>query len=225
MKAPFLIRAMVWVAVLYSVTGSSFAVGTPAPRAMLGADVHVAATQEPHFAPEEAAVTGGPLEPDQRPAINEDVYLVPPASPAPVSGSGPVGSFTSRFSGPEESLADNGLFAITSTAPGTSAITGIVRSFTTGRIVAGAKVTMVPSSGGTSIVTTTDADCAFAFINLPVGDDGTDYDTIITKEGFGTFQVINDRFDPSMTYIWLAELRPTDVTMDHGVPVQAELPD
>jgi hypothetical protein len=119
-----------------------------------------------------------------------------PATPAPVSPSGPVpaSSYTTELWSPEETGAPDGLEVVSSTADETSAWTGIAVEADDGDPVSGASVSLVRGSETTT--TTTDSDGAYAFINMPSGS----YRLDITSPSYGTFTVDGVTLEPDELY-------------------------
>jgi hypothetical protein len=180
-------------------------------------------------------VVEGPLEADQSPAGADETSSTP-GTPAPVSGSGPPGSFTRELWSEEEVGAENGLSVVSSTAAGTFALTGVALDGSTGGPVAGARVFLIdpyplchrperasrsegaggPSGCGsprTVASTTADSRGAFAFINIPMAP----YLHLrVERAGFGTYEVRNVRYFENETYVTTVELGPTAQTYDES---------
>src|SRR5439155_19080822 len=110
---------------------------------------------------------------------SEDVVDESPdlaAAPVPMSPSGPAapGSYSTEVKSSEEVGLDDGLKMVSSTAPGTFALSGAVIDGSTGQPVTGAIVTVTVISqlppDSDPITFTTGSAGAFAFINVPPRD-------------------------------------------------------
>lgn len=119
----------------------------------------------------------------------------PPARPVPRGVAGPVYSFAAQRWPASDTLADGGLEVVSTTAPGTAAVTGVLvdrRHGSGHKYVAGMQVVLQaqarpPGQGApVRIATVSDRQGGFAFIDVPVAEDGTCY-TIQTPAaaGFG----------------------------------------
>ena len=184
----------------------------------------------------EGPIVEGPLEADQSVAGADETSSTP-GTPAPVSGSGPPGSFTRELWSEEEVGGENGLSVISSTAAGTFALTGVVFDDSTTAAVTGANVYLIdpfplchraestspshlepagPGDCGTARTvasTTTDSQGAFAFINMPPAP----YLHLrVDGSGFGTYQLLNGRYLEDETYVSTIELGPTAQTFDES---------
>lgn len=154
---------------------------------------------------DDAGVAGA----DQSPATGDDTQPSP-AAPQPVSPTGPVppGSYTTEVWSSEDTGTVDGLRVVSSTAPATSALTGVVIDGTTSDPVPGATVTLTRGSEVTS--TTTDGSGAYAFINMPPGS----YDIDVSKVGYGLFTLANAAFDADEKYQETASLLASDQLTD-----------
>jgi hypothetical protein len=142
----------------------------------------------------------GTLETDQSAATGSEVDESG-ASVFPRSVDGqPVGSYTTEVAEPEEILSARNVQVITSTASGTSALTGVVIDDATGAPVINASVSLQPSAGGTATTTTTNADGLFAYINIPAATAGTRYNLTVTAAGFGRYDLLNGLYERDETY-------------------------
>jgi hypothetical protein len=121
------------------------------------------------------------------------------ATPVSVDGS-PPGTYSTGVAGPEEMLSPTDVSVITSTRPGTAALTGIVIDDSSGDPVSGASVTLQPSSGGAAVGTHSTTDGIFAFINVPAGADGIPYTLEVTAPGYGTYRLLGDVYEPDVAY-------------------------
>lgn len=128
----------------------------------------------------------GPVGQNQS-APDGDDTVTNPASPTPVSPTGavPPGLYTTELWSGEDTGSTDGVNVISSTASGTSALTGVVVDGITGDAVAGADVTL--TAGGTSTSTSTDSNGGYAFINMPANT----YDLSIDASGYGDYTVMN----------------------------------
>lgn len=124
-------------------------------------------------------------------------------------------SYSTTFIDEESSLSESGLTVYSSTSPGTFALTGTVLD-AAGNPVISAAVNVVPSSGGTTVATTTDADGAFAFVDVPVVGTAQAFNLNVAKGGFGNYAVTNDPYEASGTYLTSVELDTTTQTYDEG---------
>jgi hypothetical protein len=120
----------------------------------------------------------------------------------------------------DESLAENGILVVASTGPGTFALTGAVIDASTGAPVPGASVTIQRSAGGQSTQATTDADGAFAFVDVAVPGGSADFDLTVSALGYGLFRVINDPYLADETYVGSVELETEPQTYDESGPQQ-----
>lgn len=156
----------------------------------------------------------GTLEPDQAAEIADDTVLNP-ASPQPMSPTGPVtsGYTTDLWPGDATGTAD-GLNVIASTAPSTSALTGAVQNDGTGDPVAGALVTMncTTSCSTGPVSTTTDAQGSFAFINMPAAT----YTVSVSASGYGAYSLTGDSYAPNTTYNMTAPLTSSPQSFDES---------
>jgi hypothetical protein len=126
-----------------------------------------------------------------------------------MSPDGPVRAFKSEYWNSEVTDAENGLFEVSATAPGTFAETGIVYDTRQGNDVAfeGAVVTYssvegpglsVPPGGHVEVTTTTGYGGAFAFIDMPAEPGGTCYRmVIVAAPELGRYESI-DLIDPGV---------------------------
>jgi hypothetical protein len=139
---------------------------------------------------------------DQSAYSADDMQPDPSAAPRPTgpSGQAPPGSYTTETWDPEEVNADKGLDVVTSTAPSTWALTGVVIRETDGTPISGASVTFYrdlnpmimarpDDDAPLRISGTTDADGSFAFVNLPLS--GARYWETLTvaASGFGNYEL------------------------------------
>ena len=136
-----------------------------------------------------------------------------PASPVPVSPSGPLapGSYSTELWTSDEVGNENGLNVVSTTAPGTYSLTGVVKDETTQFPIAGATVNV--TSGATSITTTTDANGAWAIANVPAQPSQT---TITPPAPWGTFQSSNSTPSADTTYERTIDLTTEPQIEDEG---------
>ena len=137
------------------------------------------------------------------PAIAPD----PPAAPGPQSPSGPVleGSYSTSEWSTEAMNTDGTLNVTTSTAPGTTALTGIVQGDPEDGAIVGATVAMTYysclSCNGQTTTTSTDSDGAFAFIDLATSSDaGASYTLNVQADQYGEYTIVNDAYAADETY-------------------------
>jgi hypothetical protein len=169
--------------------------------------------------PDEYDPTEDDIYADQTAYGADDMDPDPSAAPRPRSPSGqaPAGSYTTETWDPEEVNADKGLDVVTSTAPSTWALTGIVMRETDGTPISGATVTFYrdlnplimarPDDDPPLTVTvTTDADGSFAFVNLPVS--GVRYweSLTVAATGFGNYELQRMKNTSGHTYQKTVEL-------------------
>jgi Carboxypeptidase regulatory-like domain len=117
-----------------------------------------------------------------------------------------------------ESLVDDGVSAYASTAAGTTALTGAVLN-DNGTVISGASITLTPTTGGTSLSTTSDASGTFAFVDVPVSGASQQFNLTITASGLGTYSLIKDSYEANKTYFVDAELLPQAQTFDESAPL------
>jgi hypothetical protein len=146
----------------------------------------------------------------------------PPADPTVTSANtidslGPTGTdgCTKAFVDSDASLSENGLMACSTTSAGTFALSGSALD-QAGDPVAGATVSLSPSTGGTTYLTWTDTDGAFAFSDVPVSGNAQRYDVAVEASGFGAYSVINSLYDANQTYVIAVELDPTVQSYDES---------
>ena len=122
-----------------------------------------------------------------------------------MSPEGPVRSFKSEFLSSDVMIADNGVYGVAATAPGTFALTGTVadgrpdrppydppieNGTVTFSSVSGPAIP-APPGGDIRVTTNTGYDGAFAVINLPVGSSGTCYRMTIVAPGVGRYESVD----------------------------------
>jgi hypothetical protein len=130
---------------------------------------------------------GGPARTDCPP--------LPPARPVPISPDGPVYSTPVEL-WESETMAWFGLYVVARTAPGTTALTGVVMDDRPtrppfGPPIAEALVTLElasPSEGAVRLRTITDRQGSFAFVDAPVAPEGTCYRLTVAANSFGSFK-------------------------------------
>lgn len=149
--------------------------------------------------PAPEADIAGPLEVDQSSAsANYDPNAT--AAPTPTVASGSVGTYTRSTWDADSVDGPNDLSVVTSSAPGTAALTGIVTDSDTRDPIGGASVSLAPSTGGSGTTTTTAPDGSYAFINIPASVEGTTYTFVVTAAGHGSLTIYNDAFVADATY-------------------------
>jgi hypothetical protein len=95
----------------------------------------------------------------------------------------------------ETTEVQSGVQVITTTAPGTAALTGVALNDAAARQpLYPATVTLTDAVGNTT-TTTTDSQGGYAYINMPAGV----YSLTISAPPLGTYQLINDTYDPDST--------------------------
>jgi hypothetical protein len=153
----------------------------------------------------------GTQDADQSPDTGDDT-VNNYANPTPMSPSGPVTSgYSTEFWPAEASGAQDGLYVISSSAPGTAGLTGIVRDSASGNPIAGASVTMTAS--GTTTTTTSDSsdsNGAFAFINMPAAT----YSIVVSAAGLGDYTVVGGSYDADNTYTLTADMTTDPQSFD-----------
>jgi Carboxypeptidase regulatory-like domain len=136
-----------------------------------------------------------------------------PAAPLPMSPSGPAapGTYSTDLWPGDATETTDGLYVVSSTASGTSALSGVVDDSSTGGAVANASVTLACTSGCTGSATTaTDAQGSFAFINMPAGT----YNLTASAGGYGTYSITNDPYTANVPYETTISLDSTNQTYD-----------
>ena len=128
-----------------------------------------------------------------------------PARPVPMSPDGPVRSFKREYLSSEVMIADNGVYGVAATAPGTFALTGTVVDARPERPpydlpIEGATVTYssvrgpglpAPPGGDVRVVTETGYDGAFAVIDVPATRMGTCYRMTVVAPGVGRYESVD----------------------------------
>jgi hypothetical protein len=152
-----------------------------------------------------------------------------PARPIPRSPGGPVYSFASDSWDTDETMAWGGLFVVAESAPGTTALTGVVVDGRRTRVpfdppIAGAQVTLesmnVPGlpvlPARVRITTVTDRQGGFAFIDVPVLSPATCYRTMVSDPRLPSFSFAGP-LQPGTQYEQDVELEAGGV--DDGEPI------
>ncbi|MDQ3821865.1 MAG: carboxypeptidase regulatory-like domain-containing protein [Actinomycetota bacterium] len=151
---------------------------------------------------------------DQSAAVGDDTAL-DPASPHPMSPTGPAapGSYTTQTWSPEDTGTSDGLDVVSSTSPGTAALTGVAIDGEDGDPIGGATVTL--TRGSTSTSTTTDSSGGYAFIDMPPGS----YTVDVDAPSFGQYTAYNVLLDQNEMYQETAALLNEDQTFDYSSPI------
>ncbi len=135
----------------------------------------------------------GPPAVDQSDAPSSQVPAPVAAIPVSVSGGG-VGPYRTTTWDTAAADTTKDLAVITSSAAGTSALTGVVAA--AGTPVPGAAVSLEQPGGSHSARTTSNADGAYAFVDIPPGT----YVFAVTASGYGTLTVTDDSYEPNQYY-------------------------
>jgi hypothetical protein len=153
----------------------------------------------------------GDPEPDTSAPISPDSDGTP-ATPQPVSPSGPLpaGSYSTELWTSDETGPDDGTNVVSSTASGTSALTGVVMDANSDALVPGATVRMASSTASTT--TTSDASGAYAFANMPAGT----YTVTISAPGYGSYTLLNSAFAGDQYYELTTTLDTSAQTFDEA---------
>jgi carboxypeptidase family protein len=158
----------------------------------------------------------GPLESDQATAVADDDTTTP-AAPQPMTPTGPAppGSYTTDTWDGDATDTNDGLNVVSSTASGTTALTGYVEDDNSGSPVPGASVSMsyrpCPTCDPVTTSTTSDAAGSYAFLNMPAPQI---YTLTIAAMGFGTYMITNDSYAADETYEQTAALTASSQTYD-----------
>jgi len=158
----------------------------------------------------------GELEADQTAAVADDSTFTP-AAPQPMTPSGPAppGSYSTETWDPDATDTTDGLNVVSSTAPGTTALTGFIEDDNNSSPVSGATVMLsyTPCQGCTPISTSTTSDGAgsYAFLNMPAP---FTYTLTIAAMTFGSYTVTNDSYAANETYEHTAVLTTSPQTYD-----------
>jgi hypothetical protein len=122
-----------------------------------------------------------------------------------MSPDGPVRSFKREYLGSDVMIADNGVYGVAATAPGTFAVTGTVadgrpdrppydppieNGTVTFSSVSGSALP-APPGGDVRVTTSTGYDGAFAVIDLPAAARGTCYRITIFAPGVGRYESVD----------------------------------
>jgi hypothetical protein len=144
--------------------------------------------------------------------IAADLTESTPAAAEPISpiGPAPPGTYTTELWSGASTGTEDGLLVVSSTAPGTSAVTGVARDMTTGDPVSGASVTL--TGGTTQLATTSNAAGAYAFIDIPSGS----YELSIAAPNYGAYRLLNNTMGADATYQVTADLDTTAQTFDES---------
>lgn len=137
------------------------------------------------------------------------------ADPQPVSPVGPVapGSYTRDLWPGEATATPDGLYVVSSTASGTTALTGVVHDDETGDAISNATVTLSCQSGCSGAVNTlSDAMGSFSFINMPAGT----YNLAVAGSGYGSYEVRNDAFAGDTPYMTTVGLNDSPQVYEMG---------
>lgn len=139
-----------------------------------------------------------------------DMVTTDPATPAPMTPSGPAaaGTFTRTLWEAEETNTMNGVQVVTSNAATDTALTGTVIDSAQSTPVAAATVTM--TTGSTTATTSTDSQGSFAFAGMPPGT----YTMTITAPSLGTYTMTNSQLVANESYYRQAELTTAPQTID-----------
>jgi hypothetical protein len=163
----------------------------------------------------EPTPTGG-LEHDQSSEAGDDTPFSP-ATPQAMSPTGiaPGGSYSTDLWPGDATGTSDGLYVVSSTASGTTALSGVVRDDSTGSPVAGAAVTLTyqscaPTCSGVPTTTTTDEQGSFAFVNMPATTD----DLTVGSNGYGLYSVVNDPYAADTPYETTVSLTAASQTID-----------
>jgi len=160
-------------------------------------------------APASQSTTGGAAGSLRTAPVVDLTTKVAAADPVPTSGllggralSAPAAHRRSQaLWSAEESGVNSGLLVYDDTASGTFSLTGTVAG-PSGDPVAGASVTVGSSRPGAPAAgrAVTDADGAFAFVDVPVAGATERFDLEVRAAGFGRYRVIDDVFRSNRTY-------------------------
>ena len=116
-----------------------------------------------------------------------------------MSGNGKVGRFKTIRATADETDTQADLDVISSTAPHTFAMTGILETQSAPlRVIPCARVTVTSHTGGTRVTTITDQAGVFAFINVPVRGRSQVFRISFHAPGWGRL-VLLDSFEPGNT--------------------------
>lgn len=110
-------------------------------------------------------------------------------------------------------MSETGLTVVSSTNPGTFALTGVVID-DAGNAVPAAVVTLRSDVTGMPVEGLTDALGAFAFINVPASTVGERFDLEVLAPGHGAYNVLNDLYDPNDTYVINVQLDQSSQTFN-----------
>jgi hypothetical protein len=171
----------------------------------------VASAQTP---PVTETALNGPVESDQTPPDGSDVTS-PVTAPTATSVSGqPTTGLSTAVLFPDDTDSPYDLQVYTSTASGTSALTGVVTG--NSGVLPGATVTLQESAGGPATTVSSDANGGFAFANIPVSSSGTAYTLTVSAAGYGTYTVTNDTYLPDETYTTTVEMAGSAQSYDES---------
>lgn len=154
----------------------------------------------------------GTADSDQTPETGDDSTSTP-AAPQPMTPSGPAasGTYSTSFWPGDATGSDDGLYVVSSTPSGTTALTGVVQD-PSGAPVSDATVTMNCSACNTTVTTTTDTLGSFAFSDMPAGT----YNLSTDAAGFGSYALNNDPYAADNTYDVVEQLQTTPITYDEA---------
>lgn len=133
-----------------------------------------------------------------------------PAKPKPVSPEGAVSDYETEYWSPVDTDTQGGLCVISKTAKGTFALTGVAQA-QPAKPISEARVTLeslAPGQPGVRAETVTDADGAFAFVDMPARSMPACYRTSIVAKGYGRYVLVSDDIAPGQQYQQTIALTP-----------------
>lgn len=163
----------------------------------------------------------GTPDSDQTPAAADDTVSTP-AAPTPMTPAGPAtpASYTTDLWSAGATETSDGVAVISSTATGTTGLTGVVIDDTTNAPIPDAAVSLEYqdcSSSCTTVTTqtTSDATGSYAFVNMPA----TTYDLMVAATNYGSERILNDPYSADQTYFRTDFLSSTAQADDmNGLP-------
>jgi hypothetical protein len=157
----------------------------------------------------------GTITPEPPPEDDGGADPAATVTPVSVNGGSTAGETTTDVSA-DELMSATDVNAISSTASGTSAITGVVVDDQSGSPIVGAAVILSESAGSVTSVATSDSNGLFAFANIPADDAGLAYGLTVTAAGHGQYSDTNDAYVANQTYTTTIEMDAAAQTFDAG---------
>lgn len=131
---------------------------------------------------------------------------------AAASDGSTVRSFATETVSPDEMGSPTNIAVASEPALGTFSLTGVVLDEVTGNAVSGATVGFTPA-GGRQVLTTSDSNGVFTFVNFPAASTGTVHALSVTAAGYGVYTETADYF-PNEPLEMTVSLETTSQSID-----------